>query len=147
MKWRILIPGSLSQLRARAPTVRQDGAVTQSLGEAFAHAAAAKDYQRVRQLLHPELDFRAMTPNRIWEASDADGVISALSHWFEESDTIEAIDALDLDGFADRERVGYRFRVRNVDGEHLVEQQAYLTARDGQIGWLRIMCSGYRPFQ
>jgi hypothetical protein len=35
--------------------------------------------------------------------------------------------------------------VRNSDGEHLVEQQAYMSERDGQIGWLRIMCAGYRP--
>jgi hypothetical protein len=127
--------------------VRQDDAVSQTLGEEFARAVAAKDHQRVRELLHPGLDFRGMTPNRVWEASDPDGVIGALSLWFEESDIIEAIDAIDLDEFADRQRVGYRFRVRNGDGEHLVEQQAYLTARDGQIEWLRIMCSGYRRLE
>jgi hypothetical protein len=26
-----------------------------------------------------------------------------------------------------------------------VEQQAYLSERDGRIGWLRVLCSGYRP--
>lgn len=118
--------------------------MAQTLGEDFARAVAAKDHSRVRELLHPGLDFRAMTPNRIWEASTADDVISALNVWFSESDTIEAIDALELDEFADRQRAGYRLLVRNDDGEHLVEQQAYLTARDGRIGWLRIMCSGYR---
>ena len=41
-----------------------------SLGEDFARAVAAKDHDRVRQLLHPELDFRAMTPSRIWEAAE-----------------------------------------------------------------------------
>jgi hypothetical protein len=73
--------------------------------------------------------------------------VAALNFWFEDSDHIEALEALDVDSFLDRERVGYRFRVRNPDGEHLVEQQAYLTERDGRIGWLRIMCSGYRPIQ
>jgi hypothetical protein len=121
--------------------------VTKTLGEEFARAVAAKDHDRVRELLGPALDFRAMTPNRVWEASDADGVIGALGLWFDDGDIIEAIDALDVDEFADRERVGYRLRVRNGDGEHLVEQQAYLTARDGQIEWLRIMCSGYRPLE
>ena len=52
---------------------------------------------------------------------------------------------METDAFADRERVGYRLRVRNTDGLHLVEQQAYLTERDGRIGWLRIICAGYRP--
>jgi hypothetical protein len=26
----------------------------------------------------------------------------------------------------------------------LVDQQAYLSARNGRIGWMRVLCSGYR---
>lgn len=26
-----------------------------------------------------------------------------------------------------------------------VEQQAYLSGRDGRIGWTRVVCSGFRP--
>lgn len=115
------------------------------LGEEFARALAAKDDARLGELLHPELDFRAMTPRRIWEAEDPAGVVEAIHVWFGDDDTIEAIESLQLDAFADRERVGYRLQVRNGDGEHLVEQQAYLSEREGRIGWLRIMCSGYRP--
>jgi hypothetical protein len=37
--------------------------------------------------------------------------------------------------------------VRNDKGLHLVEQQAYLSERDGKIGWLRIMCAGYRTIE
>jgi hypothetical protein len=118
--------------------------VSQSLGEAFARAVAAKDHERVRGLLHPEVDFRGMTPGRTWEATGPGGVIDTLNVWFDDSDNIEELLALELDAFADRERVGYRFRVRNADGDHLVEQQAYLTERGAQIGWLRIMCSGFR---
>lgn len=121
-------------------------ALTTTLGAEFAHALAAKDFGRVRDLLHPEIDFRGLTPNRNWEASDADAVISGvLREWFEDSDEIEALEYLECDAFADRERVGYRFRVRNPDGRFLVEQQAYLAARDERIGWMRVVCSGYRP--
>jgi len=117
-----------------------------TLGAEFARALANKDYSRVSELLHPEIDFRALTPNRIWEASDADAVISGvLRQWFEDSDEIEGLEHLESDAFADRERVGYRFSVRNPDGHFLVEQQAYLSARDGRIGWMRAVCSGFRP--
>jgi hypothetical protein len=116
-----------------------------SLGEDFARAVAAKDHDRVRQLLHPELDFRAMTPQRIWEADTPEDVISALRVWFDDGDKIDGVEAVETGAFGDRERVGYRLRVNNADGAHLVEQQAYLSARDGRIGWLRIMCSGFRP--
>ena len=117
-----------------------------SLGLQFERALAEKDFDTVAGLLHPEIDFRGLTPRRVWEAREPDAVISdVLRHWFEESDEIEGIEQLDGDAFADRERVGYRFGVRNPDGHFLVEQQAYLEERDGQIGWMRVVCSGFRP--
>jgi hypothetical protein len=117
-----------------------------TLGAEFARALAAKDFSRILDLLHPEIDFRGLTPSRNWEANDADAVISGvLRQWFEDSDEILALERLESDAFADRERVGYRFSVRNPEGRFVVEQQAYLSARDGRIGWLRVLCSGYRP--
>jgi hypothetical protein len=119
---------------------------TTTLGADFARALAAKDAGAIRELIHPEIDFRGLTPNRSWEAKDRDELVSVLlGSWFEDDDQIEALEWLDSDSFADRERVGYRFSVTNSDGRHLVEQQAYLTDRDGQIGWMRVVCSGFRP--
>jgi hypothetical protein len=118
----------------------------ETLGTRFARALAGKDYDELRALMHPQLDFRGMTPNRSWEAGDPETAISAvLRRWFEDDDEIEALERLESDAFADRERVGYRFSVRNPDGRFLVEQQAYLTQRDGRIGWMRVLCSGFRP--
>jgi hypothetical protein len=117
-----------------------------TLGAEFARALAAKDFGRVSELIHPEIDFRGLTPSRTWEASDAGELIAGvLRQWFEDSDEIEALERLESDAFSDRERVGYRFSVCNPDGRFLVEQQAYLSARDGRIGWMRVVCSGYRP--
>jgi hypothetical protein len=119
-----------------------------SLGASFAEALAAKDFDRIRDLLHPELDFRGVTPNRSWEASDPDGMIgSVLRQWFEDSDEIEELEKMETDAFADRERVGYRFRVRNPEGLFRVEQQVYIGEVDGRIGWMRSVCSGYRPIE
>jgi hypothetical protein len=119
---------------------------TATLGAEFARALAVKDYGRVLDLVHPEIDFRALTPRRTWEASDPAALISGvLRQWFEDSDEIEALDQLESDTVVDRERVGYRFSVRNPDGRFLVEQQAYLSERDGRIVWMRVLCSGFRP--
>ena len=119
---------------------------TTSLGTEFARALAAKDSDRIRELIHPEIDFRGLTPKRVWEASDHDELLSVLfQNWFEDGDRIEALESLDTDAFADRERVGYRFSLNNADGHFLVEQQAYLEERDGKIGWMRVVCSGFRP--
>ena len=116
-----------------------------TLGAEFARALAAKDGGRLLELLHPEIDFRGLTPNRNWEANDRDAVVAVLlGQWFEDSDDIEALEELESDAFADRQRVGYRFSVTNPDGRFLVEQQAYLSARNGQIDWMRVLCSGFR---
>jgi hypothetical protein len=117
-----------------------------SLGADFARAIAEKDRDRVRELLASDVDFRAMTPSRSWEASDPDAVLEIVfGHWFEDADEIEAVEAIDTDDVADRQRVGYRFGVRNAEGSFVVEQQAYLAERDGEISWMRVVCSGFRP--
>ncbi|MCW3027167.1 MAG: hypothetical protein JWN81_378 [Solirubrobacterales bacterium] len=117
-----------------------------SVGFEFARALAAKDAGRLRELLHPAVEFRGLTPSRSWAADDRAAVLSVLlGQWFEDTDDIEALELLEGDTFADRERVGYRFRVSNPEGQFLVEQQAYLSGQDGQIAWMRVVCSGYRP--
>jgi hypothetical protein len=119
---------------------------TTTLGADFARALAAKDSAAIRDLIHPEIDFRGLTPSRSWEAADRDELLSVLlDSWFEDDDEIEAVELVESDSFADRERVGYRFSVNNSEGHFLVEQQAYLAERDGQIGWMRVVCSGFRP--
>jgi hypothetical protein len=119
-----------------------------SLGSSFAAALALKDFDRIRDLLHPEVDFRGLTPRRFWEAEDPEAVVGgALRAWFEDSDEIVELLRIETDAFADRERVGYRLLVRNPEGLFEVEQQAYLSERDGKIGWMRVLCSGYRPVE
>ena len=49
-----------------------------TIGAAYANALAAKDYDGLRRLLAPAIDFRALTPNRTWEAGDAETLISEI---------------------------------------------------------------------
>jgi hypothetical protein len=119
---------------------------TATLGSDFAHALQRKDAARLKELLAPQLEFRALTPKFSWEAEDPDGVLAIFfGRWFEDSDEIRELVHVETDQFADRERVGYRFTVENPEGRFLVEQQAYLSQQDGRITWLRMLCSGYRP--
>ena len=117
------------------------------IGERFARAIAEKDAPALLGLLAPQIDFRAMTPFRFWEADTAVDVVDnvILGKWFKPTDEIVAIEAIEQGAVADRERVAYRFRVNNPDGPCLIEQQAYLGGENDTITWLRIMCSGYRP--
>ena len=118
-----------------------------SLGERFARAIASKDADQLVELLSPEIDFRGLTPGRVWESSSSSELVHEMifGKWFEDSDEIEAIEKLETSSVVDTERVGYRFAIKNPDGHFLVEQQAYLRATGDQIDYLRILCSGYRP--
>jgi hypothetical protein len=119
---------------------------TETLGAALAEALSRKDFDEVASLLHPEIDFRALTPGRNWEASSPRAVVDdVLKKWFEPSDELERLVSVKVGAVEDRERVAYRFELRNPDGDFVVEQQAYYTQREGRIGWMRVLCSGFRP--
>lgn len=105
---------------------------------------ASKDADALRELIGPRLSFVGMTPSRVFMGEKAEDLVTTLGQWFGARDHIESIEWLEADGFADRQRVGYRLRVKNPDGTYLVDQTAYLSADDGRITWLRIMCAGYR---
>jgi hypothetical protein len=116
------------------------------LGTRFVDALAIRDRDGLTAVLHPEVDFRGMTPNRVWEAGDPGSVLDIVfGSWFEETDELEELLLVEHDAFADREQVRFRFRGRNADGPFVVEQQAYIGERDGRIGWMRLVCSGFRP--
>ena len=121
-------------------------ATTQTIGSEFAQALAARDFERIAGLLDPEIDFRALTPRRFWEATSSNQVVDEiLTTWFEEADVVEQVVSIETGGVADREHVTYRFAGTNPDGPFVVEQQAYYTQHDGRIDWMRVLCSGYRP--
>ena len=121
--------------------------MTESRGELFARALAAKDREVLCRLLAEHIDFRGMTPERSWEGTTptevVDGIV--LGHWFEPADHIQKLCSVTSGRLADREHVAYRLRVRNAEGEFLVEQQAYYRVTGGRIDWMRVLCSGYRP--
>jgi hypothetical protein len=116
------------------------------VGEGFVEAMAAKDYDRVTELVAPGVDFRAITPNRFWQVSSGEALVSeVLPSWFEESDHIEELVELETDSFSDREHLAYSFRGHNQDGPFVVEQHAYYAVEGGRIAWMRVLCSGFRP--
>jgi hypothetical protein len=118
------------------------------LGERFVAALASKDADTMASLFAAEVDFRAMTPGRNWEAQTPAAVAGEviLGTWFDASDVIERVQSVDTAVVVgERCRLGYRLLVSNPAGRFVVEQQAFLDLTDGKITWMRILCSGYRP--
>lgn len=117
------------------------------VGERFARALADKDPVRLKALLRSDVDFRAMTPGKFWEATDADVVVddTILGTWFDPERRITDVIVVETDRVGSLDRVGYRFNVERPDGEFVIEQQAYFETDGEKISWLRIMCSGFLP--
>ncbi len=113
---------------------------------AFVDAIVARDLTRAVALLHPEIDFRAMTPNRVWEGEGREGVEAVLRAWFEDpAEDVGAIAATQPVAIEGTLRVGWLVHISDSDGRYIFEQQAYVRERKGQIHWLRVMCSGFIP--
>lgn len=118
-----------------------------SLGERFAQAMVQRDRDGMAALLDDDVDFKALTPGRFWQAATPAEVVDIVfGSWFEEHDHIDAVADLETGTpVGDTQRTGYRFDLTTPDGPHVVEQQAYYRERDGRLLYLRIVCSGFRP--
>ena len=138
-------PSSATDATARSEPAGP-GTHEKPLGVKFAEALGRKDFDTVLGLLDPRIDFRALTPGRLWEATDAQSVVNGIfRQWFEDTDELDEIVSIETDSLADRQRVAYRFRGHNTDGQFVVEQQAYYTESNSRINYMRVMCSGFRP--
>jgi hypothetical protein len=120
--------------------------VATDAGVRYVDALAAKDTETLLDLFAADIVLRGMTPGRYWEAHSPDEAIhQVLYQWFEPSDVILSVDHVEVAQVVDRERVDYRFRVRNSDGVFAVEQRAYFDVdADGRIVVMNAICSGFR---
>ena len=130
------------------PVDRTQTLVMTTLGERFARALAAKDAAEVRAVTTQDLDFRAMTPGRFWEAHSHDDLLEVLfANWLEPSDEVVALLGTSTGEVSTRQHVAYRLHLRNADGDSLMEQQMYYNVVGDRISWARVMCSGFVPLQ
>ena len=124
---------------------RQAGDASAMAGERFARAVAAKDSGTLRSLFADIIDFQALTPGRHWQATTPSEIVDqiVLGKWYNPDDHIEHLESVSTSQLPGREHVEYRVRVRNADGDHVVEQQAYYNTDGARITWMRVLCSGY----
>jgi hypothetical protein len=117
-----------------------------SASRAFVEALVDRDVSRAAGLLHPDVNFRAMTPNRIWEAGEPSDVEAILREWFEDPDEeLHSVQAGANHSIEDVDRIGWLVHISDADGPHVFEQQAYVRERDSRIVWMRVICSGWIP--
>jgi hypothetical protein len=116
-----------------------------SVGEAFLQALANRDFGAQQACMQPEINFRALVPPGIRQASDAEGTVNRLRLWFGEADSFEVLHA-EIGQVANRLSITYRIRLHDSDGWQTIEQRLYCdVGEDGRIRNLDLLCSGFLP--
>ena len=74
----------------------------------FATAVAERDRTGLRSLLGDDVDFKALTPGRFWEAENPEEVDAIVfDQWFAEADRVTAVVDVEEGQVVDTHRVGY----------------------------------------
>ena len=127
------------------PTSSATSPRAELLGPAFAHALSRRDFAQVAEVLCPDVEFAALTPRRAWDAPSAEEAVRVLGTWFDEATVVDDVLAVRIDAVGDRHCVTYRFAGERAGARFVIEQHAYYTERHDRIGWMRLLCSGFRP--
>jgi TusA-related sulfurtransferase len=107
-------------------------------------ALAAGDRASLEDILDPGVPLRALLPRRTVEVTGAAGAIGEMLGWLAEVPEVVPVETrVDLVG--DVWHAGYRFLLRGLDPQRIVEQHAYCTVEGGRITGIRVICSGFRP--
>lgn len=136
----------------------------EELGLQFAKAIGAEDLEHIREVVHPNIHFRALTPTKYQEAQGDDAVsetIAILAGWFfDDGDDIQEVVDPKVEEMPShgRYRLTYRLRLKSTsaaewfreegwadpadDADWLVDQTGYYDVREGRIARMHMVCSG-----
>ena len=124
------------------------GVVTATrVGFAFVDALSRRDPIAMVRLLHPHIEFRALTPGRDWSADDATSVVHGiiLGTWFKGVDEDMTVATVAGGSVGMRSVVDYELHLTRGGDPYRLAQHAYFDVSGGRITSMRVLCSGYQP--
>ena len=127
-------------------TVEIDVAAAESLGREFVASIEYRDWERLAACLRPDVEFRAVVPDHAEPVRDLVGPVDTcaqIARWFDGGEEYELIGST-VDLIGDRLHVGYRVTGTDQGVWYLVEQHAFATLSGDRIGYLNLVCSGFR---
>ena len=107
-------------------------------------ALARHDRSRLAEVMAATVSLRALLPGRYVELAGVDAVAAEMLGWFDEVPEIVMAQA-NVEPVGDIWHAAFRFALRGMGVERVVEQHAYCTVVDGSIDTIRLLCSGFRP--
>jgi TusA-related sulfurtransferase len=107
-------------------------------------ALADADQATLSGLLDEHVRLRALLPRRVVDLAGRAAVVDEMLGWFDEVPSVVPM-ATAVDTAGDLVHAVFRFALRGLPTEHLVEQSAFVAVADGRITLIRLVCSGFRP--
>jgi TusA-related sulfurtransferase len=107
-------------------------------------ALADADEDVLSGMLDEHVRLRALLPRRSVDLAGRAAVVDEMLGWFDDVPSVVAV-ATAIDTVGDLVRVTYRFALRGLAIEQVVEQAAFVAVADGRITLFRLVCSGFRP--
>jgi hypothetical protein len=108
-------------------------------------AIAARDFNALAGCFHPEVRFRALTPNNTFGHFGAVSAVATVKGWYGDASIIELVSKEIEPIGSERIRLGYRLRVLKDHTWKVVEQQGYCTLGNGLVADISLVCSGFQP--
>jgi hypothetical protein len=118
-----------------------------SVAAALLRAIVERDEPTLRELLAPDVWFRALAVHELLERHDAPGALAILDGWFGSAAEVQVLLA-EVAPAGSRELVRYRLRLRPPwapDVWHVIEQTGYARVTEGRVRRLDLLCTGFVP--
>ncbi|HVO38851.1 MAG TPA: hypothetical protein VMV03_07460 [Spirochaetia bacterium] len=115
----------------------------EDIGTSFVQALSGRDWGGLAGLFQPSIQFRALVPSGLREASSDVDASGHFQQWFGKAAAVELVD-FTVGAMLDRIHVSYRLRVQK-DRWYGIEQQTFCVVNGDRIERMDLLCSGFRP--
>lgn len=115
------------------------------LATAVATAVADRAWERLGTHLSDEIRVRALLPGGALEEHGRDPVLVLFDYWFGSYDTVVLADVAG-DEVGDRVLVHYKLVFDPDADRRVLTQTLVCTMRDGLVGRMDLVCSGFRGY-
>jgi hypothetical protein len=113
------------------------------IGERFVAALAARDFAALGGLLAADVRFRLLVPRGPQANAGAGETLTRFIGWFGGADEVR-VESSYVETVADRLVIAYRLRLRDGNGQRVIEQHLVADASpDGRLDAIDLLCTGF----
>jgi len=139
--------GGVNDVRVQSLETNAPTTTRWSVGGLLLEAIATRDFARMSDCFEPTATMRALLPRGPVEFRGVDEIVETFRTWLGSAEAFEVLDGT-VGDIGDRLHVAWRLRLRPTpwgdDAWHVIQQQAYLRARE-RIEGVDLLCSGFMP--